>query len=104
MTAKEITKSINLGFLLLLALGVASCAVQSPPPAREPVASVSLEPRKPDPVCVARCKRHLEEALKVCDDLFNSPRSQHYKDQEWRRQCQEQAKTQYDICVNFCEK
>lgn len=97
----------NLGWaILLITTGALACAPQpGPPPVESPgPTTISIVPRKPDPECVARCQKHLEEALRVCDDLFNSPRSQHHKDQEWRRQCLEQAKTQYDICVSFCEK
>jgi hypothetical protein len=62
-----------------------------------------VEPRfaAPDPAAVAQCERHFKEAVRVCEDLYSSPDSDHYKDDAWRQKCLEQAKVQYESCLTY---
>jgi hypothetical protein len=87
--------------VLLLALGLAACAGPPVAPGNQGWARVEPRSATPDRERATRCEQHFKEAVRVCDDLYNSPDSDHYRDDAWRQKCLEQAKEQYESCLTY---
>ena len=84
---------------LFILLGLPGCA--GPPPL-PPLGVGQVEPLAvtPDAAREAQCQRHYQEAVRICEDLYNCPDATHYRDEAWRRQCLEQARMQYESCLS----
>lgn len=88
---------------LLIALGLAACATTPAPPV-ETRGWARIETLKltPSPACAARCERRYKQAVQICHYLYNAPESARYHDDHWYQNCLEQAKMQYQSCLDYC--
>ncbi len=87
---------------LLIALGLAACATTPAPPVETQGQARIVTPKlTPSPAGAARCERRYKQAVQICNYLYNAPKSRRYHDDHWYRSCLQEAKSQYESCLEY---
>ncbi|HZE21416.1 MAG TPA: hypothetical protein VE082_05130 [Desulfobaccales bacterium] len=88
---------------LLVTLSLAACATTSAPPVETQGQARIVTPKlTPSPACAAKCERRYKQAVQICNYLYNAPKSRRYHDDHWYRHCLQEAKDQYESCLEYC--